>query len=289
MSDFLVGFEFEFGWLPSSFVSKKPSSKPHYFENHILPEVEVSISKSFPHDILDIKEDCTLKFNQNLKYWHTYYGVEVVSMPLPEKEALDFLSRFISWLNEQPNIQINQTCSLHLNINFKDSKLNHKIDYWKLLDDFPQEKILTLFNRQKNEYCKNSKKIKISYEEFCCLSKERTLDYWKNKIQSWKNKENIYLKMIKKSFGSERYEISKQTKKIIKLRKNIEEMLPIIQENFQERILSMNKNLSIVKKNESNPYYEFRMIGNKNYHRREKDILLTLNLCKKYIYQSLIN
>lgn len=72
------------------------------------------------------------------------------------------------------------------------------------------------------------------------------------------------------------------------IRKNLNEMFPIIQENFKERILSMNKNLSIVKKNDSNPYYEFRMIGNKNYHKKQKDILFTLNLCKKYLQQSLI-
>lgn len=89
--------------------------------------------------------------------------------------------------------------------------------------------------------------------------------------------------MIKKTFGTERYEISKQIKKPMLVRKNLHEMFPIIQENFQERILSMNKNLSIVKKNEFNPYYEFRMIGNKNYHKKENDILFTLNLCKEHL------
>lgn len=286
MTEFLIGFEFEFGWLPSTFPMKKPKSKPVFFETFIFPEVFAKLNQDFPAISLEIKEDCTLKFHSsNQKYWETYYGVEVVSQPMPEKEAMLFLSTFIQWLQKQHNIEINHTCSLHLNINFKDKNINHNIDYWKLLEIYPQADTLKRFNRQNNPYCQNTHLVKVGYEQDSYISKERTLSYWKNKIHD--NFKFLTLKVIKKSFNSERYEYSKQNKEFYTLSGNSMDLLQHLNLLFQKKIFSMKKNLSIVKKNEDNPYYEFRMIGNKNYHLRLHDIIDTLNLSKVCLLQSI--
>lgn len=285
MSDFLIGFEFEFGWLPSHFPIKKPKSKPQFFEHFIFPEVKSLLDKSFPGIELEIKEDCTLKFNPHLKYWQTYYGVEVVSLPMSEDKAVLFLTQFITWLQSQKNIQINKTCSLHLNLNFIDKEINHKIDYWKLLSQYPQDKTLKLFNRQKNEYCQNTHLVKIGLEENSFISKERTLSYWKNKLSSVTD--SFKLKMIEKTFNSERYEFSKQLKQIKVISQNTHSIFNSLDNSFKKKIHSMKKNLSIVKKNETNPYYEFRMIGNKDYHLKMQDILDTLSLSKESLIKSI--
>lgn len=295
MSQFLIGFEFEFGWLPNKFPMKKPKSKPDYFEKFILPDVKSVLDFQFPNTTLEIKEDCTLKFlsskdiREGKKYWQTYYGVEVVTLPMEELEAIVFLQNFLSWLNSLDNIKINKSCSLHLNINFNSKKTNQNIDYWKLLDIYPQEHSLSLFNRQKNEYCQNSHSIKFGFEENGYVSKSRTFSHWSEQINKWKNKKSIRkLSMIKKSFGSEMYEISKQPKSVQQLTTPIESMDDIIFKLFQKRILGMLKNVSIVHKNkDTNPYFEFRMIGNIDYHKRESDILDTLELSKNYLMKSI--
>lgn len=296
MSEFFIGFEFEFGWLPKDFPMKKPKSKPTYFDQNILPEVKYLLDSQFPDIALEIKEDCTLKFlsskeiNQGKKYWQTYYGVEVVTLPMREVEALDFLDKFLNWLNSQDNIQINQSCSLHLNINFTSQAINQNIDYWKLLDIYPQEHSLNLFSRQKNEYCQNSHTIKFGFEENGFISKSRTLSHWREKINKWKNKNSLRnLKMVKKSFGSEFYEISKQEKLTQKLITPIESMESVVLQLFKKRINGMLKNVSIVQKNkDTNPYFEFRMIGNIDYHKRHSDILDTLQLSKASLLKSLV-
>ena len=58
MSEFFIGFEFEFGWLPKDFPMKKPKSKPTYFEQNIFPEVKYLLDNQFPDISLEIKE-CT--------------------------------------------------------------------------------------------------------------------------------------------------------------------------------------------------------------------------------------
>lgn len=291
MTEFLIGFEFEFGWLPSTFPFKKPKSKPLFFEQFIFPEVYQKLNQDFPGVTLEIKEDCTLKFNSSSqKYWETHYGVEVVSQPMPEKEAVLFLHKFLTWLNSQNNIKTNKTCSLHLNINFISHNMNKKVDYWKLLDSYPQEQTLKLFNRQTNEYCQNSHHIKFGYEENNFISKSRILSYWNQRINKWNMQQNPIrrLKMIKMSFNGERYEISKQDKSIQILKTPHTLMSDIVVDLFRKRVKGMIKNMSIVHKNQdTNPYFEFRMIGNTDYHKRVKDILNTLEISKKYLLKSI--
>ena len=95
--------------------------------------------------------------------------------------------------------------------------------------------------------------------------------------------------MVKKSFGSEFYEISKQEKLTQKLITPIESMESVVLQLFKKRINGMLKNVSIVQKNkDTNPYFEFRMIGNIDYHKRHSDILDTLQLSKASLLKSLV-
>lgn len=290
MSNLIIGFEFEFGWLPSTFPTKKPKSKPQFFQNFIFPEVKQSLDVAFETLNLEIKEDCTLSFHPEFKYWQTYYGVEVVSLPMEEKEAIEFLHKFISWLNTQSNIEINKTCSIHVNMSFRDKSLNKQVDYWQLLDNYPQHETLSLFNRQNNEYCKNSHRIKFGYEENNFVSKEKTMNEWIKQISSWKSKNKPIrkLKMIEKSFWGERYEFSKQDKKFETIQLIPEDMLVEISALFKKRINGLRKNVSIVLKGEDSPYFEFRMIGNVDYHKRTNDILTTIKNYRQHLLQSVV-
>lgn len=130
----LIGFEFEFGWKPEiqkdQSIAKK-IKKPIYFEQHVYPEVLEDINNNFSnlsHVIQEIKEDSTINFSK--KYYHSFYGVEIVTTPIDYQSAIKFLDIFLKWMRQNKKIKTNSTCSLHVNINLSEKEKNEHIDYY---------------------------------------------------------------------------------------------------------------------------------------------------------------
>lgn len=277
--ELMVGFEFEFGWKPTiaNTAFAKKTKKSRYFETVIYSEVKNSLNsflESYYQHILDIKEDVTIKFSKN--YWEQHYGAEVVTEPLPQKKAILILEKILSWLQTNPSIKTNKTCSLHVNISFFDRNITESIDYLSLLKNTPTDLILAKFKRSNNVYCKSAFKKKFLIEHNMRVSKERTYDYWKNKINE-ANQLSFLTTNI--SFGSFRYNPTLE-KHLEKIQFNSkQEGIQYIEDTFKVWISKTDKNISVVEK--INPagvkYFEFRMIGNSNYQYKKNDIHETIN------------
>lgn len=290
MSDFLIGLEFEFGWLPklvrthgSNFTKK--IKKAIYFDSLVKEDVSQYLKDSLGdlyYYIDEIKEDPTLKFDD--KYYKTFYGVEVVSKPMPEKIALNFIRKMFEILNNNYLFKVNKTCSLHVNMSFERTEKTNNIDYLSLLSKVPQEEILKDFKRCNNKYCESSKvkKFSIPIDDFKTV--ERTFDFW----SVFLNKKNdSILKLTKDVFLKK----NKNYKNIVVNYENKQKILNNLENFFCERLKEAGKNLSIVdKKNEAGiRYFEFRMIGNSFYHKNFEKIEKIINIYKESMNMSINN
>jgi len=276
----IIGFEFEFGWLPeiqSNMSIAKKTKKPIYFEKHIYPEVYQEINDYFSNSsqiISEIKEDPTIKFSK--KYYDNFYGVEVVTNPVNYDNAKIFLVSFLDWMKENKKIKTNSTCSLHINISFLDEHKSEQIDYLNLINLVPQSEILNEFKRAKNNYCINTFNKKFSIIINGNISKERSYFYWINKKHNYKSLKFLSNKI---NYGCLIYN-KNNPKTISKLSFNSEcEYENFIKKSFINRLNISGKNISIVDKRNiiNQRYFEFRMIGNKDYELKKEYILLSID------------
>ena len=262
--EFLIGFEFEFGWLPvipsEQLAFSKRIGKFSYFENFILKNT-VSSLKSYLGDnycyISDVVEDPTIKFSPNYKKSH--YGVEVITKPIDEATAIILCEQILKWMSETPEIATNSTCGLHINISFSQTSLNSQVDYFNLLQNTPQAKILETFNRTGNTYCQSSDLVKFNVKIDGKPSRKHNYTYWLNKIVNTDLDEQFKLKSV-------------------------------IKKSFLKQLKNIGKNISIVDKQSPTDerYFEFRMIGNAGYEQKNGEILFSMQEYKEALKESLI-
>lgn len=272
---FLIGFEFEFGW---------EIDPKNYYQYDTFSQIRKILRKEFGREwisrIEHFTHDGSLSFP---KTQGNHYGVELVTKPMPEDVAISFCKDMLYWMKKNPRVLTNKTCSLHVNINFKDKKLNKKIDYYKVLSSTPQKEILQFFGREKNTYCTNSEDKKFSL----IINKKETprhnLKYW---LQSLHKK--IYKTTLKKPYPNlYKKNPFKGNKHTIKF-SNEEEFFELIKKSYLDRISQSPKGLAIVEKEQKyNKYYEFRMIGNSDYESKYRHIKKCITLFKKSLKNGL--
>lgn len=176
--DILIGFEFEFGWK-----KKDNGSYDYDFKvfNTVKKEIKNALGSEFLKNVHEVISDGSLCFP---KKDGDVCGVEVVTKPMEEAYAIEFCKTFLRWMKKEERIITNKTCSLHINLSFKNKKINEKIDYFTLLQTTPEKLILEMFGRQKNKYC-----IASSDKKFCLNIKNKftpkhKIDYWLKKVGS---------------------------------------------------------------------------------------------------------
>lgn len=275
-NDVLIGFEFEFGWDPTQKKHSRPKSKAHYFDEVVEPEIQEALKLNFEEE-LSCVEDCTVRFDKDTSYWKTSFGAEVVTPPFTKELALKFLEKFLRWMQSHSQISTNNTCSLHVNVSYVDQAKNKKINYLQLLQDCPQETILKRYGRLQNRYTLPFSKVKYSLRTATHCTASKSCKQWSlltSRIYS-----KIYLKAIPLKYGWESYETNKEQSESHCFEYSNFELKKVLKQECLKTLESSKKGLAIVKKkSESGPYYEFRMIGGKNYEYRGDEILSTINM-----------
>jgi hypothetical protein len=286
--DFLIGYEFEFGWEPVDKVTTPKKSKNipklDYFEQFILLDVKSSLKKflvSQYKSISGITDDPSIKFNKNFRQGH--FGVEVITKPLEEKESILLLKNILIWLQQTPNIITNDTCALHVNISCIDKKHNKKLDYFSILHYTPQKQILKKFNRIGNLYCQSTFTRKFPLNANNRRTITKTFDKWISKIY----KDSISVT----TYEFSNFKLDGQKKRAKIFFPNKKEAYEMIKTTFLSALGSVDKNIAVVEKwsPTKKRYFEFRMIGNTNYEYKEKEILSCIEQFKKSLQNSISN
>jgi len=285
--EFLIGFEFEFGWEPG-FDAKKPKGSKYipkitYFENFIYVDVKNSLKKFLGSQykfIAEITDDPSISFNKNFRNGH--FGVEVVTKPLEEILAIEIFSKILDWMRTTHNIITNNTCALHVNISVKDKKINNRIDYFSVITNTPQNRILRQYGRLGNVYCQATSKRKFSLQ----INKRRTVlksfDRWIKRL----DKDYIYVTTYQ--FSNFKLDGEKKISKIYFDNKS--ESYEMIKEAFINSLRNVDKNIAVVEKKSptNQKYFEFRMIGNTDYEYKEQHIYKCIAIFKNAIKKSII-
>jgi hypothetical protein len=272
---FLIGFEFEFGW---EIDPKK------YYQYDTFSQIKKELKKTFGREwisnILHFTHDGSLSFPRN-KGGH--YGVELVTKPMKEEVAISFCKDMLNWMKNHPRVITNKTCSLHVNINFLDKKLNRKIDYYQVLCNTPQKDILRFFGREKNTYCTNSEDKKFSLIINNKETPRHKIDYWMKSLSKLTYKTTLkkpYPNLYKKN----PYKAISHTIKF----SDENEFFELIKKSYINRVSQSPKGLAIVEKEQkNNKYYEFRMIGNSDYEAQYRYIKKCITIFKKSLKSAL--
>lgn len=157
-----------------------------------------------------------------------------------------------------------------------------------MIKNVPQSIILEEFKREKNNYCINTFNKKFSIIIDGHISKERTYEYWINKKSNYKS-----IKFISNKIKNGYLIYNKNNpKRISTVTFNSEDEYEIfIKKTFIDRLNIAGKNISIVDKRNliNTRYFEFRMIGNKDYETKTDYILLSINKFVDVILNSIKN
>lgn len=286
--DFLIGYEFEFGWEPADKVDKPKKSKNipkiSYFEQFILGDVKNSLKKFLGSQykcISGITDDPSIQFNKNFRHGH--FGVEVITKPLQEKESILLLKNILVWMQQTPNIITNDTCALHINISCIDKKINKKLDYFSILHHTPQEQILKKFNRVGNIYCQSTVKRKFPLSVKNRRTITKTFDNWISQIR----KDSIYVT----TYEFSNFKLDGQKKRAKIFFPNKPAAYQMIKSTFLSALCSVDKNIAVVEKCSPTKkrYFEFRMIGNTDYQDKGKEIISCIDKFKKALQNSISN
>lgn len=285
--EFLIGFEFEFGWLPETNNEKPKKSKyipkTDYFNNYIFVEVRQSLKSFLGKNykfISEIMDDPSLSFSKNFRQGH--FGVEIVTKPMEETTAIAVFREIMTWMKQHPSVMTNHTCGLHVNISCADKNINKRLDYFSILQNTPQDEILEKFNRTKNNYCQSTNTKKFSLEIGTTKTKPRTLDFWLSKTHQHSISVTTY------AYASLKYDVDKKKDRIIfNDAKHAEE---IIKTAFLSALFYVDKNISIVEKRSPSKkrYFEFRMIGNTDYEHKRAEILKCITQFKRALRKSVL-
>jgi hypothetical protein len=81
-----------------------------------------------------------------------YHTREISSGVMDLEPGLDLLRKFFLNMVES-NDETNGTCGFHVNLSFKNSDLNYRIDKLRLVLFLEENRVLDLFGRRGNSYC----------------------------------------------------------------------------------------------------------------------------------------
>ncbi len=273
---FLIGFEFEFGWE----VDPK-----QYYQYDTFSQIKKNLKQEFGRIWISRIEHFTHDGSLSFPKVHgDHYGVELVTKPMPEDIAIAFCKDMLFWMKNNKRVITNRTCSLHVNISFKDKKLNKKIDYYKVLCGTPQKDILQLFGRENNTYCTNSEDKKFSLTVNKKETPRHKLTYWMKSLHK-KTYKTTLKKPYPNLYKKNPFKGSSHTIKF----SDEEAFFELIKKSYLERVSQSPKGLAIVEKQQGqNKYYEFRMIGNSNYESKYRDIKKCITIFKNSLKKSLI-
>jgi hypothetical protein len=286
--DFLIGYEFEFGWEPIEQIDKPKKSKNinkiKYFEQFIFMDVKASLKKflGVQYKFIEyITDDPSITFNKNFRNGH--FGVEIITKPLKEIDSINLLRNILTWMQKTTNVMTNDTCAFHVNISCVDRKTNKNLDYFSILHHTPQDEILSQFNRINNVYCQSTYHRRFPLT----INKRRTVPKTFHEWLGHIHKDSMFVTTYE--FSNFKLDGQKKRAKIFfDNKKNSYEM---IKTAFLSSLCNVKKNIAVAeKKSPSNKrYFEFRMIGNSDYEYREQEIFLCIEKFKNAIKKSIVH
>lgn len=239
-TDVFIGWEIEFfhpriRFEDGSLTSRNDTYGKVRSELRSMGHSVSRVQEAPTYERIQVRDDCSMDLNRN------WIPVEIVTPPLPYREALCLLKELFSYIDEIGG-KTDDDCSLHVNLSYKTPiKQEHIENACFLVPMFLNDNlILRDYGRTRNEFC-----ISVS---------------------------RYYLKHARR--------ISKKKTFLSQLR----EAQAIYDELSDEFGKCVSINLCHIKDKhdglDDNAYIEFRCIGNKNYHKRYKDIVSTTD---KYI------
>lgn len=133
LDNFLIGYEFEFGCN----LTRRQLSEEMKKNGWLLKG-----NKPVRWSIIDDASIDTLK-----NYEH-----EVISPPMPGKEALRTLEKFLNFMQEL-GVETNESTGLHINVSFSDKSKTKSVDLLKLISSIPDIELADHYVRRYNDTC----------------------------------------------------------------------------------------------------------------------------------------
>ena len=185
-------------------------------------------------------------------------GWEIVTPPWDNDVALSRCRDIFYVLQAHNDISTDKECGFHVNISFSDSRKTNKVDYIKLSKNVPTYNILAQFGRTQNPFT-----LRHEY-----ILKETFFEA-SNALLSFSEARNI---LTNENAASE----------------FLSSIMQDLRTNVNEKMSEFDKGSSIVEKKFKNKrYFEFRMIGNNNYHFRWQEIKSCITKIKSAMIKSI--
>jgi hypothetical protein len=274
LDNFNIGFEFEL-YVKNSSINKKPPVDQYAdvpadilkkYKHLFKPEQDNSndyykykkagkvflekLSEYYP----DIKWEKIFEMTMDGSLYDSVEktGVEMVMNHYKGSIAMDYLNKVLTVMN-LPDFVTDKDCGLHVNISFSDKHKNKKDLAFGVANCLDTETILKQFSRLKNEYCTPNNKTTIYQYDL----QEEVADALLNQISNSSNHVTLekmlqYSKNIATSQGLKKFGIMLESIVKAKFLDNWSEDRPAI----------------APKRNGSNNYLEFRLMGGKNYEKK---------------------
>lgn len=255
---FNVGFEFEMYYPMDPFTERRKDP----YDTIVADYKDWFVRDSWLNSVKVVYEG-SLAINR-LFGNKFYQGCELITPPLPIADAKVVLRETFIWMKER-GCKTTKECGFHINISFTDSRKMKKMKYTSLISNVPQEEILRQFKRSTSQFCMHTNTIKVSIADL--------VDSWSCTNAILNNERSIH--------------------DLFKLLDNPTELINALRTEAELKVYDIAedncKELSIVPKisDAGKRYYEFRMIGNKDYHLRHDEISRVLDTYTKAMKNSL--
>lgn len=188
-------------------------------------------------------------------------GWEIITPPWKAEVAMQRLRKLFAFIQEFG--WTSRHTGLHINVSFSNSRVQAKSDYYSLVKAFPEDDILATFGRSRNEYCYSTKKTEF-----------------------WVNSETVVESIACALVDLEGEFTLKQLERMVGTKKFQKSIVGAVQnavaDNFNEYM-----DEKYVGVNNKGNYFEFRVVGNKNYEYRYRDVADVVRKIKSAMKKSL--
>jgi hypothetical protein len=254
MSEFIVGYEIE---ILSPYTKTVTKNRINQYLNELIGEPP-GRSKW-----VNCVDDESLSAGNHKEL----YCVEIVTYPFEEEVADNVLQCILGWASAN-GCKSNSTTGLHVNLSFKEKKLNHALNPLMMIINTPENDIAQYFKRTTNVYCVSWVKELTKLWNMCQKSYKNHVSWVGFNISEFYMMEvENFMKLVCSQIYPTRHNEDAPSQKLFK------------------KLIVKFHSINFLKF-AYDDYVEFRLTGGKNYH-EDPAIFHSIQLYKQAMLASL--